>query len=83
MTMIRANTNNAQKGGWRGYGRKQRTMTNREWLAQMSDKQFIKWLRKYKYETDACGLCEFKGKCSSEDCNECESLWLQQEHKEV
>lgn len=56
-------------------------MTNREWLAGLSDAQFIKWLRKYKYKTDACGLCDFKGKCSSEDCNECESLWLKQEHK--
>ena len=56
-------------------------MTNREWLAQMSDKQFIKWMRKYKYKTDACGLCDFKGKCSSEDCNEREALWLKQEHK--
>lgn len=27
-------------------------MTNREWLAQMSDKQFIKWLRKYKYKNE-------------------------------
>jgi hypothetical protein len=52
------------------------TMTNREWLASLSDKELAIWL----CQISNCTYCEFIKYCSREGKGASE--WLKQERKE-
>jgi hypothetical protein len=53
------------------------TMTNREWLAGMTDKEFAIWL----CQISTCTYCEFGEFCSREGSGTGE--WLKKDHKET
>ena len=60
-------------------------MTNRQWLASMSDEQLAKWL---DYHIDACCICSHKVGHGCDipgdgfDCENGRREWLKQEHED-
>lgn len=59
-------------------------MTNREWLAGMSDEQLAEFICAIQDHTDYCEYCCYnKRLCAVKSCLEGVEDWLKQEHKEA
>ena len=61
-------------------------MTNREWLARLTDDDLVKWL---DYHIDACCICSHRiahGGCDipdeGYDCENGRREWLKMEHED-